>query len=1181
MALVLKDRVKELTSTTGTGAVTLGGPIAGFQGFSSIGDSNLTYYTIVDTDTGAWEVGYGTYTSSGSTLSRDFVYASSNANALVDFGAGTKEVFVTYPAEQAIYQETNGSLKLVGGTIGLTQDGTEGTTLPNTSFQAFTTGNYYMQANQQNLSSGAEASSDWVATADNGTDTEFYMDMGMASSGYNFPGFSAFKANSGYILSTGADLRIVAGKYGAVTPGPQDIVLVAGSLLDTEERMRIKGDTGNIILDGVNPTDTGEKLQVVGSAKITGATTFGSTVTLNANPVGNLEAATKQYVDMAAATGFTVHDAVRLTTAAALPANTYNNGVAGVGATLTAVANGALSVDGVAVVVADRVLIINEAAPANNGSYSVTATGSVGTPYILTRTTDFDQAVAGEITNNAYFFTTEGATHAGSAFILSQTAVIVVGTTALPFTLFADQLNYVGGTNIDVTGLTISLTGTVAPSNGGTGINSYANGDTIYASGAATFSKLPIGTTGQTMIVAGGFPAWGALNLAGAGVSGVLAEIHGGTNQGSYAIGDLLYSSATNTLAKLAGNTTTAKQYLSQTGTGSASAAPSWAAVAAADITGLAPSATIDTTNAANITTGALPSGRLVGGYTGVTAVGTLAGLDVSGTAVIAANSATDALRITQLGAGNALVVEDSGSPDATPFIVDFAGGVIQGNATFLPTDNYAGNSMVPNFQKHGGAISSASIASTLWNSGSGSNAGGLVLSRSKSATIGTNASVVANDTLGTVSFNGDDGTSFISSAYISGAVDGTPGTDVMPGRLVFATTPAGASAPTERMRIDSAGQVSIGTSAAAAGTTFRLSKNITGAATAQAVNANGAIQSDVTGGAQIFRSSPSTQATTFTLGSLDHFQVNPQAFGAGSTVTNQYGFNAASSLTGATNNYGFYGNIPAGTGRYNLYMAGTAENYLGGNTVINVNDNTNAALRITQLGTGNALLVEDSANPDSSPFVIDSSGNVGIGTSLPSNLLNIQTAATGTTVTSNIIAKFQSNGTGRDATIQLSDNVTNSATISMLGGATIFSQNGVERSRISSAGGFSVGTTADPGAGAIFATGNVTAFYSSDRRLKENVRDIPNALDKVSAIGGKNFDWTDEYIAEHGGANDYFLRKADFGVIAQDVEAVFPEAVRTRDNGMLAVDYEKLCALAFAAISELRKEVEELKKGK
>lgn len=127
--------------------------------------------------------------------------------------------------------------------------------------------------------------------------------------------------------------------------------------------------------------------------------------------------------------------------------------------------------------------------------------------------------------------------------------------------------------------------------------------------------------------------------------------------------------------------------------------------------------------------------------------------------------------------------------------------------------------------------------------------------------------------------------------------------------------------------------------------------------------------------------------------------------------------------------------------------------------------------------------------------------------------------------------------------------------------------------------GSFGVGTAASGTTGEIRATNNITAYYSSDARLKENVKPIEGALDKVSAIGGKTFDWTDEYLEERGGEDGYFVRKADFGVIAQDVEGVFPLAVRTRDDGLLAVDYEKLCALAFQAIAELRAEVEALKR--
>ena len=122
------------------------------------------------------------------------------------------------------------------------------------------------------------------------------------------------------------------------------------------------------------------------------------------------------------------------------------------------------------------------------------------------------------------------------------------------------------------------------------------------------------------------------------------------------------------------------------------------------------------------------------------------------------------------------------------------------------------------------------------------------------------------------------------------------------------------------------------------------------------------------------------------------------------------------------------------------------------------------------------------------------------------------------------------------------------------------------------------VGTAASGTSGEIRATNNITAYFSSDRTLKENIQDIPNALDKVLAIGGKTFDWTDDYIKSHGGSDDYFLRKEDFGVIAQDVQQVFPPAVRQRPDGTLAVDYEKLCALAFQAIVELKAEIDVLK---
>lgn len=100
MPLVFADRVKETTTTTGTGTVTLAGAATGFRSFSAVGDGNQCCYCIAGTS--EWEVGIGTYTASGTTLSRTTILASSNSGAAVNFSAGSKDVFVTVPASRAL-----------------------------------------------------------------------------------------------------------------------------------------------------------------------------------------------------------------------------------------------------------------------------------------------------------------------------------------------------------------------------------------------------------------------------------------------------------------------------------------------------------------------------------------------------------------------------------------------------------------------------------------------------------------------------------------------------------------------------------------------------------------------------------------------------------------------------------------------------------------------------------------------------------------------------------------------------------------------------------------------------------------------------------------------------------------------------------------------------------------------
>ena len=127
--------------------------------------------------------------------------------------------------------------------------------------------------------------------------------------------------------------------------------------------------------------------------------------------------------------------------------------------------------------------------------------------------------------------------------------------------------------------------------------------------------------------------------------------------------------------------------------------------------------------------------------------------------------------------------------------------------------------------------------------------------------------------------------------------------------------------------------------------------------------------------------------------------------------------------------------------------------------------------------------------------------------------------------------------------------------------------------------GGLGAGTSA--ASGEVRATGEITAFYSSDIALKENINPIENALNKVMSLGGYNYDWKDSYVEKRGGIDGYFVRKSDIGVLAHEVEKVVPEAHAVRKDGTGAVRYEKIVPLLIEAIKDLNKEIKELKNSK
>ena len=219
--------------------------------------------------------------------------------------------------------------------------------------------------------------------------------------------------------------------------------------------------------------------------------------TITATPTGIHDIANKEYVD-ATAGGVNFHESVDHATTTALPTCTYNNGSSGVGATLTASANGALSIDGFAVSTADRVLIKNQANQAQNGIYVVTQTGSAGTPFILTRAADFNTAGTGpnQIDAGDFVLVTTGTVNANTAWVQQTPLPITIGTTAIVFVQFG------GGTSGSGTVTSVDITP-------GTGIS--ATGGPITTSGSITVTNTApdqtvVLTQGGTTTITGTYP---------------------------------------------------------------------------------------------------------------------------------------------------------------------------------------------------------------------------------------------------------------------------------------------------------------------------------------------------------------------------------------------------------------------------------------------------------------------------------------------------------------------------------------------------------------------------------------------------------------------------------------------------------------------------------------------------
>lgn len=427
MALVLKDRVKETSTTAGTGTLTLAGAVSGFQSFSAVGNGNTTYYAIVDAATGDWEVGIGTYTSSGTTLSRTTVLSSSNGGSLVTFAANSKDVFVTYPSSKGVWTDASG-----------------------------------------------------VVTA-----TSF-----------------------GAITATSA----------ALTSG-----------------------------------------------------------TITTAPTGATDIVNKEYAD-SISSGLNYHQPVNYASTAALATYTYNNGASGVGATITAVANGALSMGGGSPTATQRVLVKDEIGgnAAYNGIYTVTQAGTSLLPFILTRATDYDTSGSGtnEIDQGDYVLVISG-TLASTAWVQQTPLPIVVGTTALTFLQFNAPITYYAGT-----GLNLSPATTFNITNVGTA-GTYGSASAVPV--LVTNAQGQVTSVTNTSIAIAGSAVTGAI----AGASGSVANA---LTLGTYLTGTSFNGSAAVTATVDATSANTASKVVARDASGNFSAG-----TITATLTGAATSATTAT----------------------------------------------------------------------------------------------------------------------------------------------------------------------------------------------------------------------------------------------------------------------------------------------------------------------------------------------------------------------------------------------------------------------------------------------------------------------------------------------------------------------------------------------------------------------------------------------------------
>ena len=474
MALVVYDRVQETTTTSGTGSVTLLGAVSGFQSFAVVGNSNTTYYTI--TNGAAWEVGIGTYSTSGPTLARTTILSNSNGNTSPITLSGLSQVFVTYTAEKSVNLDASGNVTPLGTiasgtwqgtTVGVSYGGTGVTASSGVNSVVLRDSNSNTQIN--NMIPGWTSTVSAAGTTILTIASSYYQRLtGSTTQTFQLPDATTLVTGTTFLFDndSSANLYITNNGGGAI-----DTVAAGGyATVFLESSSTTNGVWGRF---GSLPSEVnwGTTSADLGNATITNATWNGTTIATGYGGTG--------------LTAFTNGGALYATSTSSLTSGTLPVASGGTAAT-TFTANGILY---------------------GNGTSALGVTGAGTTGQVL-------------------LANTSGAPTWGS--VPSSGAV----------TTFQTSLN--GLTPNTATAGAVTLAGTLGPVSGGTGLSAYTTGDIIYASATNTLAALADVATGNALISGGvtTAPSWGKIGLT-THVSGTLPVANGGTgatSQTAYAV---------------------------------------------------------------------------------------------------------------------------------------------------------------------------------------------------------------------------------------------------------------------------------------------------------------------------------------------------------------------------------------------------------------------------------------------------------------------------------------------------------------------------------------------------------------------------------------------------------------------------------------------------------------------